>query len=554
MVDAGRDRPDAVGSTSSSLVGGIDRSIVSSQLLFSVFVMAVVGFQVFSRPGPPNPSLFYGGSLAIIVAGAAAVVTPWERLDRRWAAVIPIADIFGIGLMHLGMPQVTTGVLWVFPIMWLGGYLSVRSLVFGLLLSNGFIVLAALLNRGSSGSVIPTWVVLPLMLVLVAVASASSSRRVAAQRQLQLKQSKLLAKALARARSQEVLMSEILDAVSFGIVRVSNAGEITLMNRAQERFERIRGEDDDVYEEDGVTRVAPENAPITEALRGQPFPERVVWYGRAERERVALAVAAVQLRSEPGEPGDILVVSRDITEQLNAIRARDDLLSSVSHELRTPLTSMIGYIELVLEEPQLDRNARRQLGIAQRNGERLLDLITQILEASRGSTSEVALEPRTTDISAVVRQAVESQEIRASERGIRIDVRSLQPCTVRCDPSRVRQVIDNMLSNAIKYNRDYGLVRISIDCDEDEIRLEVADTGFGVTPEELPRVFERHFRSERVRNSSIHGNGLGLSISRDIARQHGGELELESIPGEGSVSRLRLPVRGPHQDEPEVSR
>ncbi|HLP22422.1 MAG TPA: HAMP domain-containing sensor histidine kinase [Microbacteriaceae bacterium] len=549
MARMGRAPTNPVSVAGADALSGIDRSIVSSQLLFSVFVLAVVGFEVLSVTHTKDPGLFYGGSLAIIVAGAAAIMIPWERIDRRGSAMIPLVDIIGIGFMHLGMPQIATGVLWVFPVMWLGAYLPLRALVVGMGLSFGFIFIGALREGESGGVLVPDWVVLPLMLMLVAVASSSSSRRVAAQRQLQLKQSQLLAKALARARSQEVLMAEILDAVSFGIVRVSASGEITLMNRAQERFERIRGEDDDIYDGDGALRLPPEESPLALAMAGEVFTERLVWYGRAERERVALSVTAVQLRADSGERGDVLVVFRDVTEQINAIRARDDLLSSVSHELRTPLTSMIGYIELVLDEPDLHRNARRQLGIAQRNGERLLDLITQILEASRGNTAEVALEPEWADVSSIVRQAVESQELRAAERGIRIDISSLRPCQARIDPSRIRQVVDNMLSNAIKYNREFGLVRIDVEPVGHEVMVQVSDTGYGVTPEELPRVFERHFRSERVRNSSIHGHGLGLSISRDIARQHGGDLELESTPGEGSTIRLVLPTSGPVASE-----
>ncbi len=357
--------------------------------------------------------------------------------------------------------------------------------------------------------------------------------------------SALLANALARARAQEVLMSEILDAVAFGIVRISHSGEITLMNLTQERFERIRGEDDNIYDADGVTRLNAENSPRAQAIQGIRFIDRVIWYGRPERERVALAVSTTELQAHDDFPGDVLMVYRDVTEQLNAVRARDDLIGSVSHELRTPLTSMIGYIDLVLEDESLPDIARNQLEIAARNGDRLLDLITQILEASRGDSAMPSLEPVWTDLADLVRQAAESQQLRAAERGIRIDVSAVHRSMAMFDPSRIRQVIDNMLSNAIKYNREYGLVTIEIDEFRQEVAVRISDTGFGITLEELPKVFNRHFRSERVRNSTIHGNGLGLSISREIARQHGGELEMVSTSGEGSTIMLVLPKGKP---------
>lgn len=546
MADSGEQRAESVGLTGSGLTAGIDRSIVSSQLLFSSVVLAVVGFVLVSGAEPFSLDLFYGGALVVIAAGAASVIIPWNRINRRWITAIPLIDIVAVGLMHLGMPQVATGLLWVFPMMWLATYLSGWAMAAGLSLAFGFIVL----NAGVSGrevnvEVIPEWLVLPLVLILVAVTNSASARRMSAQRKLQLKQARLLAKALARARAQEVLMSEILDSVAFGIVRFANNGEVTLMNRAQEQYERIRGEDDDIFDADGVSRILPQHGPRAQALAGHNFTDRIIWYGRAERQRVALAVSAARLQSPGSMPGDVIMVYRDVTEQLNAVRARDDLISSVSHELRTPLTSMIGYIELVLDDEDLAPTVRKQLDIAERNGERLLELITQILEASRGDQTVHDLVPAWTDLTAIIQQSVESQQLRAAERGIRIDLKQPHPTMAWVDPSRIRQVVDNMLSNAIKYNREYGLVTIEIDEFRNEVAVRISDTGFGVSPDELPKVFDRHFRSERVRNSTIHGNGLGLAISRDIARQHGGELEMVSVSGEGSTVMLVIPKGAP---------
>ncbi|MFM6974659.1 MAG: sensor histidine kinase [Agromyces sp.] len=521
---------------------GMGRATMLSQVLFSTVLLLIVGFVFVSDVRPTNSALFYGGAATAIGVSVFSLIFPWQRFHWQLITIVPLVDVIAIGGMHLSMPQVATGLLWVFPILWLAVYLSVPALLTGIGLSYAFIILNALLyDRAIDVADISEWLIMPLVLALIAVASVSSSRRVFAQRQLQRKQAALLAKALARARSQEVLMAEILDAVPFGIVRLASSGEVTLLNRSQEAFERIRGEDNDVFASDGVTRLRNEDDPRVVAVAGAEFVDRIIWYGRAERERVALAVSATRLHVPGQESGDTLLVYRDVTEQLNAVRARDDLISSVSHELRTPLTSMNGYLELVLDGDELGPKVRRQLEIAHRNGNRLLELITQILEASRGQDAVVSIDPEWADLSAVVAQSVESQQIRAAERGIRIEFESRGGCMVRCDPSRIRQVIDNMLSNAIKYNRDSGLVRIDIDDFQNEVAIRVTDTGFGVTPEELPKVFDRHFRSERVRNSTIHGNGLGLSISRDIARQHGGEMEMVSTSGEGSTVMLVLP-------------
>lgn len=376
------------------------------------------------------------------------------------------------------------------------------------------------------------------ILVLTA-ATVFATRRAAAQNRRQAEQALLLAQALDTARSHDLLLSEILDAVAFGVVRLTATGEVALMNRTQERFERLRGDSDDLFADDGVTPVSAAEGPRGLAARGERFVDRVFWYGRPERERVALAVSAMQLAATGPEQGDVLLVYRDVTAQINAIRARDDLVSSVSHELRTPLTSVLGNIELALDE-DVSASARHRLEVAERNGQRLLELISQILEASRGSERPLRREP--TNLSALVAEAVESQAVVAADHGITVAAALADPVWVSCDASRIRQVIDNLLSNAIKYNRTFGLVSIEIDQLPHEVALRVTDTGYGISPDELPLVFEQHFRSERVRNSGVHGHGLGLSISRQIARQHGGELELVSVLGEGSTGMLVLPL------------
>ena len=208
------------------------------------------------------------------------------------------------------------------------------------------------------------------------------------------------------------------------------------------------------------------------------------------------------------------------------LRARDDLVASVSHELRTPLTSIIGYLDLALDDPGIEAATRERLEVAARNATRLRELVSDILAMSASSRqgAQFDLVPAGTDVAPIARLSIESQAPRAADYGIRIDDTGVRSATAVVDPRRLRQVIDNLLSNAIKYNVRGGTVSVETSADDASVFLSVSDDGPGISRTEQIRLFERFFRGDAVRNSSTHGSGLGLAISRDIVRAHGGEI------------------------------
>ncbi|MEO9095631.1 MAG: HAMP domain-containing sensor histidine kinase, partial [Microbacteriaceae bacterium] len=290
--------------------------------------------------------------------------------------------------------------------------------------------------------------------------------------------------------------------------------------------------------------LAPGDSPLQRALRGEEFDAVTVWAGEPGTKRSAFQVTARHLGGDAGRYDGSVVVSRNITAELSAVRARDDLIASVSHELRTPLTSILGYLELVIDSGELTSATTDKLAIAYRNANRLLELVADILSASRDGMRPLTLTLASCDLVDIVTQSVESLEPRARERGIRVDILSKLPTAVIADGSRLRQVVDNVLSNAIKYNVDNGAVTIEMSEQDGTVRLEVRDTGIGIPEDEQPRLFEHFFRSEAVRNSSVHGSGLGLGISRDLMRRHGGDLTVRSAVGDGTTVLLTLPTAG----------
>ncbi len=531
------------------------RTTTLNQLLLGavVLLLAVVGIV---RPFPGDRELFYLAVVLVFIATAAAIGVRWNSIPAYASAIVPVADITAIALMATASPESGFSFLYIFPAMWLAGSFGAAGLVFGVL-STCAVYTAQAITDESDLSV--TTLLPPFAIIALATTSYLAARRARIQRYLLEAQTRLLGQALAQARQQEETVTEALDAVDFGIIRVDAEGRIAVTNEAHGALQSVQDPDDpegepvvlQAYARDGITLLARRRQPLARALRGETFDDEVVWFGEPGGDRRALTVTARRIHNDNGSPAGSVVVSRDITAELSAIRAREDLVASVSHELRTPLTSIVGYLELVLDE-DLSPSARRGLEVAERNANRLLAIIADILAASSSgrSTVELSIHPRPTDLAVLAASAVELNAPRAHERGITIDATGLEPAPANVDPLRIRQVLDNLLSNAVKYNRDGGSIQVGTTVDADHAWIVVRDTGTGVSQAELPLLFGRFFRADSVRKTSTHGSGLGLSISRDIVRSHGGEITVQSELGVGTTFVVRLPAGARSAENP----
>jgi signal transduction histidine kinase len=525
-------------------------AVLNQALLTSVVLVLSVMVALGNFPG--DGPLFFAGVLAVFAGLAAALVIPWDRLPYGFAAIVPAIDVVAIAVMRISSPASRLGLLWVFPTMWIAAG-------FGLLGMFGVIVAVCLLFSATivlQPGVDLTYdnVLLPLIVLAVGVTSFLTSRRTIAQRTLLATQAQLLSRVLERTRRQEQEVTEVLDAVDFGVVRVGTDGTTAVANDAYGRLHRQ--EDDEtqegeapVFHADGETPVPSGEMPLERALRGDAFDDDVIWFGAPGSARRALSVSARRLTDDTGGDAGAVVVSRDVTSELTALRARDELVASVSHELRTPLTSILGYLELTLEDDALPDGARGNLRIAERNAERLLGIVGDILTASSGSErTALSVSPRDLDVAGVVRASAESLSPRAAERAVTVDTAGVESAPVYADPLRLRQVVDNLIANAVTYNRDGGTVTVGTTTDGTSTWLLVRDTGVGIPDDEQERVFERFYRAEGVR-AQRRGSGLGLAISRDFVRAQGGDITLRSTPGVGSTFVVRLPARKPPEGE-----
>jgi signal transduction histidine kinase len=235
-----------------------------------------------------------------------------------------------------------------------------------------------------------------------------------------------------------------------------------------------------------------------------------------------------------------LAEQNDRLRQLDALK--DEFISLVSHELRTPLTSIRGYVELLEDDAGLTDEQRRFLGIVDRNAGRLLDLVSDLLFLAQIDAGRMTFDLRPVDLEAVVHECVESSLPAAAAKGIDLRAHTDSLPEVEGDPARLAQVLDNLVSNALKFTPEGGSVDVRLVAAGDSAVLEVQDTGHGLPQDEQAQLFERFFRSSRAAEDAIPGTGLGLAIAKTIVERHGGRIALESAVDEGTTVRVELPL------------
>ncbi len=527
-----------------------ERSATLNQLLLAsvVFVLGVLVAAGDTFEG--DAVLFFAGVVVIVVLTGATLVIPWNRHAFGWVALVPAIDIVAITLLQVAAPGTAMGLLWIFPTTWLAGGFGLLGLFAVIVAIAG---ITSVLTMLTAEQVTHTTFLLPLVLFAVAAASHLSARRSDAQRTLLAKQAQLLRGVLERSRGQEQLVTEVLDAVDFGITRIDAGGRVAVTNEAHARLQRsTRGEGSaevPAFRDDGVTPLPPDELPLERARRGEVFDGQVVWFGADGGPRHALSISVRRLIDADRGDGGAVVISRDVTAELTALKARDELVASVSHELRTPLTSILGYLDLAIEDPDIPDHVRANLDIAERNAERLLRIVADILAASSSSSSsiEATMTPQDVDATEIVRAAGHALMQRAATRAITIDRSGLEPARVWADPMRLRQVVDNLISNAISYNRDGGTIFLGTTTDGASTWILVRDTGIGISEADRSRLFQRFYKAGAERRT---GTGLGLAITRDIVRAHGGEIGLHSSPGVGSTFIVKLPATAGEEETP----
>jgi signal transduction histidine kinase len=251
-------------------------------------------------------------------------------------------------------------------------------------------------------------------------------------------------------------------------------------------------------------------------------------------------------REEQAARGEADFARRLLEEQNERLREadqlKDEFVALISHDLRTPLTSIMGYLELALEGDELPETERGYLEVVDRNSQRLLHLVNDLLFVARLEAGEMDLHFDEVDLGELVRQALEEAQPRARAKEIALECETDSVPAMSADRGRMFQLLDNLVGNAIKFTPSGGKVAVRLSREGDVARLEVEDSGIGIAPEDQRRLFDRFFRAANTRGGQVMGTGLGLYIARAIVEAHGGRIDVRSEIGAGTCFRVELPL------------
>ncbi|MFT3798190.1 sensor histidine kinase [Microbacterium sp.] len=517
------------------------RSIWRWQLILAAATVAITATIMLIEPARLGDPAFLGGASGVVVLTCACLFVPWHRVPAAGVALLPYADIAAIALISVA-GQTRASLLWVFPVAWIATYYRLPWLAAAIVLIGVFVTLDAFVGD-LSPTLLQRAIVLVLCLGFMGVTINIGARRTRAISHLLRRQFTQLDRTRVRAQSEARRTALLADSLDTGLARIDRDSVLIDANAA---FLRLYGAASISeftptgaveYDDHRGRALGPDETLIARAAAGDRWVDRRVWLFDGEARWRALNVTMRPITPDVVETASNIVIVNDVTEAVAAERERATFSAVVSHELRNPLTAILGHAELMLERDDLPADIARQLGVIEHAGQRMERLVTTVLEGR--SLSDEPFEP--VDLRTVAEASLIGFGPTAASAGVALhhDLRGVGE--VWGDAFRLRQAIDNVVGNAIKYTTRGGTVTMSAVHTAQQVRLTVADTGIGMAPHERDRMFDRGFRSDVARASGISGAGIGMSVVKEVVEQHHGALHVESLVGRGTRVTLVLP-------------
>ena len=534
-----------------------------------------------------------GLATAFLATVVARLVTrPPLTGDSR--TVVPLAHLAGVGLLSAGTGAPAVLFLLLGPVLALCAAPGRRGVMVAALGTAAVLALPELLTSGVAAGDLPPGGLLrgPLAIAVGGLAINETARTLAFRTteidQLHEQRAALLAQVQTRADELDLAtrmlaaraqtMTSVIDAVTEqsiigtdrnGVIRVWNPGAEKMLGLPRPEVVRKRSiVDFHLPEEleaeaealDIAAGPASGLAALVHAAQEHGSDVRDWTYLAADGQQRTVSVAVTPRTDDRGVHAGWNFVGTDMTEARATERMKDQFVSLISHELRTPLTSILGYLELVLEDEEqpLTDEQRAYLTTVERNADRLLRLVGDLLFTAQVDAGRFSLEPRDVDLAGVVRSAEETVRVTAASAGVEVVVDVPEEgIVVPGDAVRLGQACDNLVSNAVKFTPAGGRVTLSLRAtwatpdgtvSGDErpgsapvAQLAVSDTGMGIPTGEQGKLFTRFFRSSTAQRNAVPGVGLGLAITKAITTAHGGTLDLVSAEGKGTTFTLTLP-------------
>ena len=338
----------------------------------------------------------------------------------------------------------------------------------------------------------------------------------------------------------------ILASMTEGVIAVDREERIVHLNAAAAGMLRIEAGSPIGMHFWEAVRVSEICSLVTRVVRDQETADLEIRTSVALGDR-ELEMHGNRMHSVDGETAGAVLVVRDVTELRRLENIRTEFVSNVSHELKTPLTVISGLVESILNDPEMEESTRQRFMVrVHAQSKRLSDLVRDLLSLSRAERALPQKDQQLIDLRTSLRESIAAIEPLTGEKGLELEIdvpESALP--VRADTESLRQIFDNLLSNACRYTSGGGRIDVKAREADGQVSVRIADTGIGIDERQQDRVFERFYRVDSARSRELGGTGLGLAIVKHVVHGLGGDVQLQSEPGVGSVFTIRIPTATP---------
>lgn len=356
-----------------------------------------------------------------------------------------------------------------------------------------------------------------------------------------------LKQAQANTEGERRKLSTVLSNMSDGVIATDRTGGIILMNEPASRlvgksFEEVKGK--------SLLEVLEISQKVVDISEIHETGSIIIDLSRNNQQLLLRANFSV-IQDENEEMNGFITVLSDVTEQEKIERDRREFVQNVSHELRTPLTTMRSYLEALMDGDTWkdEEITPKFLGVTQNETERMIRLVNDLLQLSKMDNKDYKMHKEQIDFPAYLHQIMDRFEMNKKADLHLFRHIPEQELHVYIDKDKLTQVLDNIISNAIKYSPEGGTITLGVEVKNDHLKVHVTDQGVGIPKEQLKKVFERFYRVDKARSRKLGGTGLGLAIAKEIIEAHNGKVWAESEEGKGTTILFTLPLLNPKRGD-----